>query len=469
MEIADVANININLIGVQKMSKLKIRITKADGWVNGETTWPLGQLLNCEEKDAHQLVKDGVAEIYEAKAGDVLAVSPDGGNMTKEEIQGIIAEVLKENTAANKTDKVFNEDGFAKQGNFQCFAEFAHDIYKSQTGRNVTEKLAKWNKYVSQVESKAPTGASEGISADGGFLVPTEFRNQLLKDSLDAAIIRPRATVIPMATNSVKIPFVNESSRASSVYGGVVIYRPAEGGTKTASKPVFGNIQLTLHKLVGLVYVTDELLEDSPISMQPLLTTMFSEAIASQEDYDFVNGTGANQALGVLNAPCLVSQAKESGQAATSIVTENIVKMWSRLKPRSLRNAIWLAAPDAFPQLATLTLNVGTGGSSVGLLQNVAGSPQMTLLGRPLILTDICQTVGSVGDIILGDWSKYLIGSKASGLQVASSIHVNFTTDETAFRFVLRYDGQPWEATALTQRNSSANTLSSFVALAVRE
>ena len=450
--------------------KVRIRITQDDGWKNGETTWPKGQLLSCEETDASQLVTAGVAEIYEAKTGDVVVVSPEGGNMTEDELKSTIDAVVKANNKkVDKIDKAFNEEEFAQKGTFRNLADFAYSVYKAETTRNTPQKLLKWNEYVANVRSsKAPTGIGELVDADGGFLVPTEFRNQLLKDSLEAAIIRPRATVIPMATNTVKIPVVVESTRATSVYGGVIIYRPAEAATKTASAPKFGQVTLTLHKLVGLVYATDELLEDSPISLQPLLTTMFSEAIAAQEDYDFVNGTGANQALGVLAAPCLVSVAKEAGQAATSIETANIEKMWSRLKPRSHGNAVWLAAPDTFPQLAGLTRNVGTGGSSVGLVQTVAGSPSTTIFGRPLILTDICPTLGQVGDILLADWRQYLIGSKASGLQVASSIHVNFTKDETAFRFVLRYDGQPWELSALTPRNSSASTLSSFVATAVR-
>ena len=229
-------------------------------------------------------------------------------------------------------------------------------------------------------------------------------------------------------------------------------------------------MEFNLHKLAGLVHVTTELLEDSPISMQPLLTQQFGAAIAFQEDEDFINGTGAGQPLGILNGPGLVTVAKEAGQPNITIVTENIIKMWSRLHPRSQASSVWIANSDSFPQLATMTLNVGTGGSSVGLMQIANGglpnAPAQTLMGRPLILTEHCQTLGTKGDLYLCDWRQYLIGMKAgdSAVKFASSIHLKFDYDETAFRFVMRYDGQPWESSTLTPKHSTA-TLGSFVCI----
>jgi HK97 family phage major capsid protein len=429
----------------------------------------------CEEQDAEALVSQGVAEMYEAKANDIIVedvTSGDSGGITEDVVKSIIEQTVKASSeemlkqqrlGGHSEDKA----DYEKTAGFDNFAAFAHSVFKAGPKlENINDKLSKWQQHV-----KA-TGLSEGINADGGFLVPTEFRATLLRNALERTIVRQRATVIPMNTNSVTIPVVNESTHSGSLFGGVVIYRPDEGGTKTSSKPEFGQVQLNLHKLVGLVYATDELLEDSPISLQPLLTEMFTSAIAWQEDEDFINGTGAGQALGVMNSPCLVSVAKETGQAATTIVTENIVKMWSRLYPQSQGNAVWIANNDTFPQLATLSLSVGTGGSAVGILNingtGIAGAANMKLLGKPLLLTEHCQTLGTTGDIILCDWRQYLIGQKVGQqIKMDTSIHVNFVYDETAFRFVMRYDGQPWWPSTLTPVHST-NTLSPFVALAAR-
>jgi HK97 family phage major capsid protein len=175
-----------------------------------------------------------------------------------------------------------------------------------------------------------------------------------------------------------------------------------------------------------------------------------------------------------MRAPCLVNQAKEATQAvgSASIVTENIVNMWSRLSPKSMTRAIWLANPDTFPQLSTLTVNVGTGGMPVGLLQyntsGIAGAPSVSILGRPLFFSPHCQTLGTSGDIILGDFSQYVTISKAGrDIETATSIHVKFIYDETAFRFVKRFDGEPWWASAVTPKHGT-NTFSPFVSLATR-
>lgn len=443
---------------------MRIRLLK--DWSNGGTDWQLGQLLEVDEAGADSLVKDGTAEVYVAQANDIIVASEAKGDsgFSKELMEKTIKEAFEENNKHIKAahDKLpDNEKKLAQTGLFENIGEFARDIHRAGIGRdNVSEKLQKWDSY-----TKAATGLGETIDADGGFLVPTEFRNQLLKDTLDASIILPRTTVIPMASNTIKIPIVNESTRSGSVFGGIVVYRPAEAGQKTSSKPAFGQVTLSLHKLVGLAYVTDELVEDSAISLAPLLSTMFSEAIAYEQDDDFINGSGANQALGVLNAPGTVSQAKEAGQAATTIVSNNLFKMKSRLKPRSWSNAVWLANIDTYASLRSLSVEVGTGGSVVPLFTESGGTNRLD--GIPIIFTDHCQTLGTVGDIILGDWRQYLVGQKAAGLQTATSIHLRFDYDETAFRFVMRYDGQPWEASALTPRNG-ANTLGSFVTVATR-
>ena len=85
------------------------------------------------------------------------------------------------------------------------------------------------------------------------------------------------------------------------------------------------------------------------------------------------------------------------------------------------------------------------------------------MLGRPVIVSEYADTVGDQGDIMLADFSQYLLADKGS-IEAASSIHVEFIADETVFRFVYRVDGvSSWDA-PLTPFQSSA-TLSPFVVL----
>jgi HK97 family phage major capsid protein len=117
-----------------------------------------------------------------------------------------------------------------------------------------------------------------------------------------------------------------------------------------------------------------------------------------------------------------------------------------------------------------MSLTVGTGGVPVFMPANgAAGRPFDTLFGLPLIWNRQCKTLGTVGDIVLCDWSQYLVGLKAgqAGMQMATSIHIKFDYLQTAFRFSFRMDGQPWWKQAL-QPPESEKTLSPFITLATR-
>lgn len=303
------------------------------------------------------------------------------------------------------------------------------------------------------------------VPSDGGFLIPETLRSELLRVALETAIVRPRARVVPMETLRVPFPTIDVTSNASSVHGGLIGYWTEEAGTLTQSSAKFGRVVLDAKKLTGYSEVPNELFQDSIVSFQAFLGQVFPEAIAWFEDVAFFSGTGAGEPLGFLNADAAVSVSKESGQAAATIVWENIVKMYARMLPSSLGRAVWIVNNDAFPELATMALSVGTGGSAIWL-NNGAQGPPMTILGRPVIFTEKAQTVGTVGDVNFVDLGYYLIGDRQS-MSAETSPHYKFANDQTAFRIIERVDGRPWIQSAITP-NKGSNTLSPFVKLATR-
>lgn len=349
----------------------------------------------------------------------------------------------------------------SKLGGFKSASHFYNDVIKAEK-QGKSETLKQWETAV----SKTAGYMEEGDLSQGGYLVPTEISNNIIEKTLEMAIVRPRATIQPMGSNRLEIPADVDADHSSNYFGGITIYRPGEGGQKTATNPVVGKIGLQLHKLVGLCHVTDELLGDSVIALESYLTRKFGQAIAFVEDDDFLNGTGANMAVGAFHAsnPSLITVTAVGGQGAATIIAENIAAMWARLYPAGQANAIWIANIETFPQLFSMGLAVGAGGIPVWMpAGGIAGKPYETLMGRPLIYSEKMQALGTAGDIGLADFSQYLIGERG-GLQMASSIHLKFDYDMTSFRFVLRYDGQPsWLSTLTPKRGSAA--LSPFVVL----
>jgi len=357
------------------------------------------------------------------------------------------------------------EDKLIKSGNggFEDMAHFTKEVFRSDTNRG-SERMRDWDSAVRKTAGYMHEDGEDGE----GHLIPVEFKAEIDKVALEESIARPRVRELPMATGILTIPVVNETSRASTFYGGVNMTWENEGATGTETKPTFGKIKLIASKLSGKVYISDEMMSDSPISVGPLVSGMFGEAQAFIIDEAILTGSGVGKPLGAFSAsnPCLVSQAIESGQLADTIVTENILKMWMRLPAASKGKAIWVANNDTFLELSTLTIAVGTGGATVGLVKDATEGASATLLGRPLFLSEKMETLGDANDIGLCDLSKYYFGTKGSA-KTASSTHVRFIYDETCFKFSIRVDGQPSLLSAVTPRKG-ANTLSPFVGLAER-
>ena len=317
----------------------------------------------------------------------------------------------------------------------------------------------------------AASGLNETVPSEGGFLVQQDFSQEILQDVFATGILASRCRRIPISgnSNSLKINGIDETSRASTRSGGILGYWEEEAAEKTASKPKFRKIELNLKKLIGLCYATDELLGDAA-ALEGVIRQGFVSEFGFLLDDSIVNGTGAGQPLGILNAGCLVSVDKETGQKAATVVAENVIKMYSRIFAQSRPNAVWLINQNIEPQLFTMSLAVGTGGIPIYMpAGGLSGQPYGTLFGRPVIAIEQAATLGTVGDIIFADLPGGYILAEKGGIQSDMSIHVRFVYDESVFRFVLRVDGQPVRASALTPyKGGSSYTQSHFVALATR-
>lgn len=315
----------------------------------------------------------------------------------------------------------------------------------------------------------AATGLNETVGNEGAFLVQQDFSNELLQEVFETGQLasRCRRQAISGNANSIKINGVDETSRAATRYGGVKGYWADEADEKTASKPKFRKIELTLKKLVGLCYLTDELMEDAA-AIGSFVKDAFVGEFGFLLDDAIYNGLGAGQPMGILNAGCLVTVPAEGGQGADTILTQNIVNMYARRFASMTNNYVWLYNQNIEPQLFTMSLAVGAGGSATYLPPGGLNSaPYGMLMGLPAIAIEQAATLGDVGDIVLANLPNGYILAEKGGIKSDMSIHVRFIYDEQVFRFILRIDGQPVRATALTPAKG-AEQQSHFIALAAR-
>jgi HK97 family phage major capsid protein len=314
---------------------------------------------------------------------------------------------------------------------------------------------------------------NEGVGEDGGFLVPPEFRDSIMK------VVEGEDSLLSICDNSTTSRnSVTQNIDETTPWGtgGIVAYWEGEGQAATASGAKVGQTTLRLNKLFARVDVTDELLEDAP-QLDNYLRVKAPEVMTSVINLALISGNGVGKPLGFMNSPALVTVSAETSQPADTIHHRNIVKMMARMYAPCWPRSRWLINQDVFPQLHLLSFRdvgertVADTGSPIPAYMPpnalLSGAPFGTLLGRPIMPLQGMETLGDLGDIALVDMSKYRAVTKTGGARVDTSIHLKFDTDETVFRFIFRLAGSPWWSQAITPRDGN-NTLSCFVTLASR-
>lgn len=379
---------------------------------------------------------------------------------------------------------------------------------KSKHFRNLGEQLVSvYNYYISRGTNvdarliRAPAGAGEVDPTGVGFLVQTDFAAAVFMLIHDMGEIASRVNKLTISPNSngIKIPAVDEVSRATgSRWGGVQAYWADEGTAPTLSKPKTRMVELSLHKLIAASKATDELLADTNAYAQILGAAFPEEMLFLFEDAIF-EGSGAGYPLGILpgaNGTNAIAGAalstlptygsltdpayfigptllipSEKGQPSGSIVKANIDKMWTRMLPRQRSNAVWLAHPDIQQDLLNLNQPVGTGGVGGTMVYmpegGMSNEPYAKIYNRPILFTEYNTGRGRPGDLVLADLSQITAIDKG-GMQMASSMHVAFLTDEMTFRITYRCDAKPMWTVPQAPFAQPGFYKSAFVALQAR-
>ena len=452
---------------------MKVKITKADGWTN--------------PADGKEHAKDAIVDLDDAKGKGLVALEyaeeiatdeTDKNDFAaslgefKSALAGIAKEVVDEATAGAKGLRVTNVkdlsiDEDPMQG-FNSFGEFARDVQAAE-GHTPSDHLQK------VMAAGKASGQSEGVGAEGGFLLPTELSNNVMTRAQGVLGIMALCDWSQgIKGNSLEVVGYIDHDRSGTTYryGGVIPYWVAEAAAITGSKLLTRKFRIELEKMGALTYLTEEMVEDIE-GMGQKLEAQMGLAIGNEAVEAVMFGNGVGKPLGAFASPCRVTVAKEGGQAADTIVAENILNMDARCYETEGDTADggpfgrWYFNKQCRPQLLTTTIDVGTGGSAVMLpMGGLANRPFDTILGAPARRTGHCAALGDVGDILVADWSHYKLVTKGN-IKTSTSIHLKFAEDETAFKATFRIGGAPGWDQALTPREG-ADDLSPFVELAVR-
>ncbi len=307
----------------------------------------------------------------------------------------------------------------------------------------------------------------------GGFLVPEIFMPDFLTVTPESDPTQSRVRTIPMQAKTITFPARTDKTHTSSATGGITVGRRTETQAAASSRMETEQVKLEASSLDALVYVSDELLADSPLSVLALIQTAVQDEFVVKRLQERIRGTGVGQMEGVLNSPSLVTVTRTTALSVDGI---DLAEMRSRCK--NYGNAIWILNHQCYETLAAATI-AGEGGVAEQFLYNAGSTipgttenrsvdrPDM-LMGRPIFWCEYASAIGNAGDVILADWSQFLYGVRVGGPQFASSMHVRFENHEQTLRFTERNDGRAWWRAPITPNQATTFTMSPFVTLSTK-
>lgn len=434
-----------------------------------------GSIVPVEDAVGKKYIDAGFAELAPEQAAD----EKFAASIAKGVADGVATLLAGSGTKGHNPLKDFNriDPGESEADRKKCLTDQVMWITKASCPetfpnqqREAQEHLAKV--YGSTFQSFETKDLAEGSGPTGGYTVAPTYGDELLKLAGEQSIVRPYSNKKTLPAREAFYPMLNQTftpsntqSAPQSVYtGGVKMTWGTEAQTGTATEPTFKQVHIVTNPLQGLTKISKFLLDDSFISVDGELKSLFSEAIAIAEDYAFLNGDGVGKPKGVLKCSALITYPTRA--TANQFKLADAANMMGAMTPQSRPKAVWVMTNNLFAQLVTLVdasgrvtyiPNVGTGYNNANL------TASLLLFGRPVIFTEKTPSLGSVGDVLLADFSKYITATTGS-LAIAASDQYSFNTNQITYRVISRVDGQPQIDAPLTQMDGTTQN-SPFVTL----
>ena len=283
-----------------------------------------------------------------------------------------------------------------------------------------------------------------GDTSGAEYLLPLQQEQSIFMIDNEQYGLLQNARRYSVSGRTLRIPYVRQTdptnARPTSGIANVTII--GEAGTKPILEPAFSQRVLTMYKYAAAAQIGDETIaDDFTGDIQPVVTSLVGgQVMNAMNEHMTIDGTGLGMPLGALNPanPALLTLDR---QTANTFTTQDAFTMYSYHTHGP--NSYWLVSRRTMPYIFALALPAGTTGTAfVTFLTDLCGKPGTTLLGIPVIESDLLPTAGQTGDINLINPDFYAVGLRAQ-LTVESSIHVAFFQDVMSYRFFARGGGIP--------------------------
>jgi HK97 family phage major capsid protein len=393
-----------------------------------------------DKDELKKLLGEIEAEKVEKKEEKKEVVTTDIGKLADEMADKIAKAIVDAKGGNSKDQEEVKEKFFNPKNGFQAI-QYPTD-YKNLDAPNKIAVFFKafMNKDTDEMSNRVFKALVEGTNADGGYLVPEELATEVWRVLPDISVMRQIARVIPMSSRTMDL---------NSLTARPVAYWIGEYNTKTTSSAEFSQVTLTANKLVCLLPVTHELLQDANIALANLVIQLFAEAIGLAEDKAFFCGTDTTQPRGI-NQETLTTVS-----AGGAITFDHIIALIDSVPGRVSASPRTAFVGNRYVKRLLRQLKDTTNqyiwrdGGFVNHGQ-VTKLPDQ-LYGYPFYeQNDISQD-----ELYFGDWSFYIIGDRQ--LITVDSTNEGgdaWRRDATEYKAVERVDGRAVLTTPFAKINT---------------
>lgn len=427
----------------------KAKATAAEAWQAVETSKAALEAADVPADGAISSMAEFKAakeakEAYDTACADVDAAEADFND---------VAATFEESDRTFEAPAVISRRGDGAEGTagFASLGEFAQAVANGRT----SELAARGVEFIH-------TEQSSGTGSEGGYAIPTQFSQQLLELPGSQQIVRPRATVIPAGgapDAEIDIPSLDQTG-AGNMFGGVAVTwqdeeLDSEGGETDAN---LKQVKLQSKGVTAWITVTNKLMRNAAW-LTPIFNRLMAAALINSEDFAFLSSNAVGKPTGVRYSDGMKYINRGT---ANTVVFEDVTGMIAALHPDSVDRAVFIANVSLRPALMGLKNQAGTLVYTNG--DPSKGMPDM-LYGVPVIYTGKVGAKGAKGDLLLVDFSYYLIKDGAQ-LTLSASEHVKFLKNRTVLKVNRSVDGKGW-VTGPMYLEDGSTTVAPYVGLDV--
>ena len=253
----------------------------------------------------------------------------------------------------------------------------------------------------------------EGIDDLGGYLVPEDYRAEIIKRMMGLTVVRSRARVVNTIRDSAEWPKLEGgNSQYTSAVRVTWVDEIPSSATVAQTNPTFGMYRIPVHTAMARTDLSRNLVEDSAFNMLSLTAELFAEAMAIDEDQKFLTGTGGGTPRGILGNRSGANETPETGissvssGAAAALTADGLVDLVYNLHSQYRTGAVLVAARATHGAIRKLKDGNGDYLWQRGL---AAGEPP-TLLSYPFLESESMPAIGANNyPVIFGNLNGYLL------------------------------------------------------------